>query len=166
MLYHIHTIWNFTIKVALAKTSTCLSIHSTLILVTPSWHNKWWNICKKKASVGPSKNGDRKQKEREIKAIAKLLALHANAKYPFRNKQYSPYYVKVPQKPLLWTSIKNKMPNYTILFSGTSHGGDSYGVPFRTSNISLHLTVTRSRLKNVLKAHFQVWDSFWQMNSL
>ena len=38
-------------------------------------------------------------------------------------------------------------------FSGTSHGGDRHGITFTTSIISLHLTVTCSRLKNLLKAH-------------
>ena len=47
--------------------------------------------------MGPYKNGDRKQKERK-KAIEKLFAFHANTKISFRNKPYSPYYVKVPRK--------------------------------------------------------------------
>ena len=55
-------------------------------------------------------------KKREKKAIAKLFALHPNAKISFRKRQYSPYYVKVPQKLISWASIKNKIPNYMIAF--------------------------------------------------
>ena len=60
------------------------------------------------------------KKREKQKAIAKLFALHANANISFRNKQYSPYYVKVPQKLISWASIKNKMPNYTIFFLVTA----------------------------------------------
>ena len=58
---------------------------------------------------------ERKKREKK-KAIAKLFALQTNAKISFRNKQYSPYYVKVPQKLISWTSIKIKMPNYMNFF--------------------------------------------------
>ena len=75
---------------------------------------------RKKTFVGPPKNGDRKQKERQKKkeAIAKLFGLHVNGKISFRNKQYLPYpsYIKMPQELISWASIENKMPNHTIFF--------------------------------------------------
>ena len=109
---------NLTIEVALMKTFACVSNGSNLILATSSCITND-KIYAKKTFVGPSKNSDRKQKDREKKkAIAKLFALHANEKISFRNKQYSPYpyYVKVPWKLISWASRKNKMPNYTIFF--------------------------------------------------
>ena len=108
---HSH-IRNLTIKVALTKTFVCVSIDSTLILITPS--------CITNDEIYTKKNFCRsiqhEAKREKKKAIVKLFALHVNANISFRNKQYSPYYVKVPQKRISWTSIKNKMPNYTIFF--------------------------------------------------
>ena len=122
---------NFTIKVALTKTFACVSIDSTLILVTPSYITNDEVYAKKLLQVHPKTATG--SKKREKKAIVKLFGLHTNAKISFRNKQHSPYYVKVPQKLILWASIKNKMPNYAIFFSRTSHGGDDYGVIFTES---------------------------------
>ena len=157
---------NFTIKAALTKTFACMS--NEVQCVNTILHSNWWNIGKK-TFVGPSKNGDRKQKERkrEKKAIAKLFALHASVKISFRNKQYFPYpyYVKVPRGLISWDSRKKKS-QIIRFFSGTSYGGDRHRVTFTTSNISLHLTVTCSRLENELKVHSQVWDNFWQINAL
>ena len=45
-------------------------------------------------------------------ALMKTFALHANAKSSYRNKQYSPYYVKLSPKFISWASRKNKMPSY------------------------------------------------------
>ena len=59
-------------------------------------------------------------------------------------------------KKLLQVRPKRTKCQITRFFPGNSHGGDKHGVTFTTTNISLHLTVTCSRLKNVLKAHFQV----------
>ena len=69
---------NFTIKVALAKTFACVSIDSTLILVVPSCITND-GIYAKKAFAGPSKNGDRKQKDRK-KSNSKAICLTSKRK--------------------------------------------------------------------------------------
>ena len=76
---------NLTIKVALTKIFAFVSSDSSLILVTLSCITND-EIYTKKTFVGPSKNGDRKQKEKKKrKAISKLFVLHANAKRSYRN---------------------------------------------------------------------------------
>ena len=69
---------NFTIKVALTKTFACVSIDSTLILVVPCCITND-EIYAKKAFAGPSKNGDRKQKERK-KSNSKAICLTSKRK--------------------------------------------------------------------------------------
>ena len=64
------------------------------------------NFCR---SVQKRRQDAKREKKR--KAIAKLFALYANAKSSYRNKQYSPYFVKVPRKFISWAPRKNKMPN-------------------------------------------------------
>ena len=103
---------NFTINVALTKTFTCVFSASSLILVTPFCitNNEIYakNFCR---SVQKRRQEAKREKK---KAIARLFALHANAKSSYRNKQYSRYYVKVPGKFVSWASRNNKMPNYRI----------------------------------------------------
>ena len=99
-------IQNFT------KTFARVSSNSSLILVTLPAYKMMKHTQEKLFQVHPKTATG--SKKREKKAIAKLFALHANAKISFRNKQYSPYYVKVPRKLISWPSRKNKMPNYTI----------------------------------------------------
>ena len=141
---------NFTINVALTKIFACVSSDNSLILVTPSCIANDEIYAKNLLQVRPkTTTGCKKRKKK--KAITKRFALHANAKRSCRNKQYSPYFVKVPRKFISWTSRKNKMPNYRFFFFDTNYSGDSHGVTFTTSNISLHLTVTCSRLISVLK---------------
>ena len=105
---------SFTIKVALTKTFACVSSDSSLILVTPSCITND-EIYTKKTFVSPSKTATGSKKRKE-KAIAKLFALHANAKSSYRNKQYSLHHVKVPREFISWASRKNEMPNYAIFF--------------------------------------------------
>ena len=116
--------------------------------------------------VDPSRNGDRKQKERERERES-FLPYMQTQKFHLEINNY--YHIHIMSKRLgnLFLGLLEKTKYQIIRFiSGTSYGEDRQGVTFTTSNISLHLLVTCSRLKDVLKAHSQVWDNFWQINAL
>ena len=125
---------NFTVAEALTKTFASACSDSSLILVRPS------NVTNDEI-YAKSVTGRKKRKNK--KAIAKLFALHANAKSLHRNNtQYSLYYVPKCLGNFFRGLLERPKCQIIQFFSGTSHSGDSYGGTFTTSNISFHLRET------------------------
>ena len=125
---------NSTITVALTKTFSSASSDSSLILVRPS--------CVTNDEIYEKSVRGRKKRKNK-KAIAKLFALHANAKSSHRNNtQCSLYYVPKSLGNFFRELLERPKCQIIPFFSGTSHSEDSYGGTFTTSNISFHLAET------------------------
>ena len=154
---HSH-IRNFKIKVALTKTFACVSSNSSLILATPPCIKNDEIYAKKLLQVRPKTAARSKKRERERKKQQQSFLPHIQTQ-KFRSEINNIHHIHIMSKclgNLFCGFLERTKCQITRFFPGNSHGGDKHGVTFTTTNISLHLTVTCSRLKNVLKAHFQV----------
>ena len=154
---HSH-IRNFTIKAALTKTFACLFSDRNLILATPScitndeiYAKNLLQVCPKTATG---------KRERQKKQQQSFLPYMQTQKFHLEINNIHHYHIMSKCLRNLFRGLLERTKCQIIrFFSGTSHGGDRHGVTFTTSNISLHLTVNCSRLKNVLKVHSQLFIS-------
>ena len=149
---------NFTIKVALTKTFACVSSNSSLILATSPCITNDEIYAKRLLQVRPKTAARSKKRERERKKQQQSFLLYMQTQ-KFRLETNNIHHIHIMSKclgNLFCGFLETTKCQITRFFSGTNHGEDKHGVTFSTTNISLHLTVTCSHLKNVLKAHFQV----------